>query len=177
MDGLNEKIVRYQQGEESVLPEIVQQMTPLVKKYANKIHFMEKEDAEQEFYLILIKSILKIGKDKSEGECIKYIEKAIVNRYNYLCRTNLKKEKDLSLDEVSEVIMDQRNHDYIQDIEFKSCIEKIKKKNKKKGLILWLVVYEGLTDAEIARNLGVSRQYVNIVKKELAKKFFKDCGN
>ena len=172
MDGLNHKIVRYKDGEEKALLEIIEQMTPLVKKYTNKIHFMEKEDAEQEFYLILVKCILKIDSGKSEGECVKYIERARINRYNYLCRTNLNKEIFASLEDLLETFVDKRNNQEIENVEIRSCLEKLKKENNKKWKILELFVYERLTDAEIARRIGVSRQYVNTERKKLLKQIW-----
>lgn len=45
MEELRDKIERYKQGEVKALEEILIQMTPLVKSYAAKIHFMEYEDA------------------------------------------------------------------------------------------------------------------------------------
>ncbi len=45
MEELCDKIKKYKQGDIKALEEILIQMTPLVKNYAAKIHFMEYEDA------------------------------------------------------------------------------------------------------------------------------------
>lgn len=54
MDKLSDKIAQCKLGNKEVLEEIITMMTPLIKKYAGKTYFMEREDAMQEYYIILI---------------------------------------------------------------------------------------------------------------------------
>ena len=61
MEELCDKIKKYKQGDIKALEEILIQMTPLVKNYAAKIHFMEYEDAMQELYIALLKCIPKLS--------------------------------------------------------------------------------------------------------------------
>lgn len=60
MDSISNKIEKYQNGDEKSLEELLIMMTPLVKKYAGKTYCMEKEDAMQEYYIILIKCMQKM---------------------------------------------------------------------------------------------------------------------
>lgn len=55
-------------GDKEASQELFVQMTPLLRKYASKIHFMDFDDAIQEFSLSLIECISytdpDTGKDK-----------------------------------------------------------------------------------------------------------------
>lgn len=178
MSELKEKIKRYKAGEKEALSEILMQMTPLVKKYAAKVHFMESEDVMQEFYIILLRCILNMGEDKKEGEYLQYMNKAVVNGYKHLCRTHLPESMEtLSFETLPETPDEGKSHDSIDDVELLCSLENLKNKNEKKWKILWLSIFERLSDADIGRILGVSRQYVNMEKKDLMKKLLEEIEN
>lgn len=48
----------------------------------------------------------------------------------------------------------------------------LKYKNDKQKCIIDYIVSHGLSDREIASNLGVSRQFVNKIKKKILKDYF-----
>lgn len=57
MEPITHLITRYKEGDPNAEKELIAQMSPLIKKYAGKIHFMEYTDAMQELYLALLESL------------------------------------------------------------------------------------------------------------------------
>ncbi|MFR8905064.1 MAG: hypothetical protein ACLVHS_15025 [Blautia wexlerae] len=56
---------------------------------------MEREDSTQELYLTLLKTLPYLSSSSSEGECIRYMQTSVENRYRSLCRSCLSEpEKD-----------------------------------------------------------------------------------
>lgn len=95
MKTLTELIQNYQNGIPDSDSEILKRMEPLVKGYASRIHCMEREDSTQELYLTLLKTLPYLSSSSSEGECIRYMQTSVENRYRSLCRSCLSEpEKD-----------------------------------------------------------------------------------
>ena len=95
MKTLTELIHNYQNGIPNSDSEILKRMEPLVKGYASRIHCMEREDSIQELYLTLLKTLPYLSSSSSEGECIRYMQTSVENRYRSLCRSCLSEpEKD-----------------------------------------------------------------------------------
>lgn len=95
MKTLTELIQNYQNGIPDSDSEILKRMEPLVKGYASRIHCMEREDSIQELYLTLLKTLPYLSSSSSEGECIRYMQTSVENRYRSLCRSCLSEpEKD-----------------------------------------------------------------------------------
>lgn len=142
---------------------VLELLQPLIKAYTKKIFFLEHEDAQQELSIAIIEAIKKIENCESDGQCLTYINNAVRFKFSYLCKKNLKKER---LEDV-----------YIKEINVGSYFEKyedvetaydlqIKGKNmsqKKKAIMNYLLL--GYSDSEIAKALGISRQYINRIKK------------
>ena len=84
MKSLPELIHDYKSGVPGTDAKILQRMQPLIKGTAAKIHCMEREDSQQELYLSLLQAIPYLNEDSSEGECVKYIQTVIQNRYKSL---------------------------------------------------------------------------------------------
>lgn len=74
-------------------------MSPLIKKYAGKIHFMEYTDAMQELYLALLESLDYLNEAYSQAQCLKYMEVCVINRYHSLCRRALSAPEQKSIEE------------------------------------------------------------------------------
>lgn len=150
--------------------QLIKRMTPLVKKYSSKIHFMEYEDALQELYITLLETIPYLNINNGEGKCLSYIKTAVVNRYYNLCKHYLAKPKSESLDNYSlslesPPIIDDSYYDVISYIH-SFAPESLRFK------ILFKSFYEEKTDKEISLELKVSRQYVNRLKKKLIYGYF-----
>lgn len=150
--------------------QLLKRMTPLVKKYSAKIHFMDYEDALQELYLALLETIPYLNVNNGEGKCLSYMKTAVVNRYHNLCKVCLSEPKSEDLDNYSLYLesppaIDDSYYDvssYIRSFGPESI----------KFKILFKCFYEDKTDKEISLELQVSRQYVNRLKKKLISEYF-----
>ena len=171
MEELCDKIKKYKQEDIKALEEILIQMTPLVKNYAAKIHFMEYEDAMQELYIALLKCIPKLSSDKTIAESIRYMEVSVKNAYRRLCKKNLALKGKIEIEYLTDGTVSKKNTVDLNDVEFFMTIDSFKEKNRKKWTILQLSLKQNMTDAEIARYLGVSRQYINVLRKSAAKEY------
>ena len=90
MKSLLQLIQDYRSGIKNADEEILKRMEPLIKGYASRIHCMDRDDATQELYLTLLKTLPYLNNENfSEGKCVKYMQTAIENRYKALCRYHL----------------------------------------------------------------------------------------
>ncbi len=155
------------------LEKIIMKMQPLIKKYARKLYFMDKDDAMQELYLSLLESINNIKKYENDAMCVSYLNKCIVNKYCYLCKMNMKYcQINDEYIEISDDIPYKENFDFIElsaDIR-----DLLKDKNNKQKLIMHYYLFENKSDIEIALKIGVSRQYVNRIKKKFLSEYFEN---
>ena len=153
MKSLLQLIHDYHSGVKNAGEEILKRMEPLIKSYASRIHCMERDDATQELYLTLLNTLPYLnGKNFSEGECVRYMQTAIENRYRALCRYHLSEPEREDFDTCSLTLQadnpfDETLYDITTYIQYK-------------------------TDSEIASILHVSRQYINRQKKKLLKTYF-----
>ena len=153
MKTLTELIQNYQNGIPDSDSEILKRMEPLVKGYASRIHCMEREDSTQELYLTLLKTLPYLSSSSSEGECIRYMQTSVENRYRSLCRSCLSEpEKD----------------------DFDSCSVSLQAPDSFQRKILSMYFYQDKSDAQIARKLKLSRQYVNRMKKKLILRYISE---
>lgn len=151
------------------LEQILYKMRPLIRKYAKKLYFMEKDDACQELNIALIEAVYRIKKYDNEYMCISYLQKAVIYKYNYLCKNNFKLQLIDNNEEINE------NTPYFADyntIEFYIDLGNLlKNKNYIQNCIVENLMND-LSDNEIARKIGVSRQYVNRIKKHILKELY-----
>lgn len=165
MKTLTELIQNYQNGIPDSDSEILKRMEPLVKGYASRIHCMEREDSTQELYLTLLKTLPYLSSSSSEGECIRYMQTSVENRYRSLCRSCLSEPEKDDFDSCSVSLQAPDSFDdtyydvtaYINSYPSDSVQRKI----------LSMYFYQDKSDAQIAQKLKLSRQYVNRMKKKL----------
>ena len=163
MKTLTELIQNYQNGIPDSDSEILKRMEPLVKGYASRIHCMEREDSIQELYLTLLKTLPYLSSSSSEGECIRYMQTSVENRYRSLCRSCLSEPEKDDFDSCSVSLQAPDSFDdtyydvtaYINSYPSDSVQRKI----------LSMYFYQDKSDAQIAQKLKLSRQYVNRMKK------------
>lgn len=172
MKTLTELIQNYQNGIPNSDSEILKRMEPLVKGYASRIHCMEREDSIQELYLTLLKTLPYLSSSSSEGECIRYMQTSVENRYRSLCRSCLSEPEKDDFDSCSVSLQAPDSFDdtyydvtaYINSYPSDSVQRKI----------LSMYFYQDKSDAQIARKLKLSRQYVNRMKKKLILKYISE---
>ena len=152
------------------LEKILTKMQPLVKKYIRKLYYMEKDDAAQELNLALIEAVHHIQKYENEAMCLTYLQKSVINKYFFLCKLNKTKHIYSEFSEISDDIPYYQN---FEDIElYNDMNELLKNKNEKQNKIIKYVLLDNLSDSEISLKMGISRQYVNRIKKKILKDYF-----
>lgn len=169
---LDEAIASAQHNDSDSLLVLIEKFKPLLKKYAYKLHY---EDAYYDLQLDFIQIILAINletqRKKSEGALVNYICNSVQHAFSKRLRTVL----DHS---VPSVELDSSTH--IQTSNFlvaPSCQESsdftldIAKLLTEKEYRITVLAYKyQLSSAEIARQLGITRQGVNQCKKRALKK-------
>lgn len=148
---------------------LMNKMQPLINKYTYLLYKNEKEDTESELYLALWEAVNSISLLENDGQIVNYFSTAIKHRFFELYRSSRKLfdnevaiENDKYLDDLS-----FRQHEYddfvlIEDINhFLSQFNGIKKE------IFHLILIENYSDAEVARILNLSRQYIHRMRKQL----------
>lgn len=150
--------------------DLVLRMLPLLKNYASMIHFGDYEDAFQELCAELLSAIPYLDLNKTEAENIRYMETVIKNRYSKLCKHNLGLPKSEDIDSYRATLAAPSNIDdtYYDVVSYINSFPKESLSHK----ILSMFFYEEKSDKEIAAVLGVSRQYVNRMRKRLIKNYF-----
>lgn len=164
---ISELIKCYKDGEYNMLSEICRRMLPLIKKYAQKTHFMEFEDSCQEYSLALIEAVTKIKRYETDGQCLAYLTVCIKNKFCSLFKNyNQTLKNELVTDIISEENIVYDNYaDIIFLIDIQNFINSLS--SEKKRNIAFLDLIEQKTDSKIAGILNISRQYVNRTKREL----------
>ena len=166
---LKELIEKYKAGDKMAMSMIISKMTPIINKYARKLFKMEFEDMRQEMIIAVIESVMKIKKYDSEYECLRYITNGVHYRYMELIRKSITLEYCEEITDYEKLGQFSDPHfSTYSDIEFFCDLEKkcdISSNMKKK--IYDYVINCNYNDNEIARDLKVSRQYVNRCKKRI----------
>ena len=151
------------------IDQLILKMSPLAKRYATKVHFMDYEDTLQEFYVALVIAGTHLNESFTEAQCIKYLAKAVDNHYKYLCRKHLSIDPPLNLDDHQHLeTSDHIDHTMLDIYRY---IQSVTQKDQTKGKILTKSFLQDKSDAEIASELGMSKQYVNRIKRQLFKPF------
>lgn len=168
---IGECITRAKNNDSETANFIIQKMDPLIKKYVKKLYFMEKDDAYQELVIALLEGIVRIDDCTSDPGCLSYLEKSVKHKYYFLCKKNIRKEEietsmcdeSLSLfgtdDQTAEIINNHLLETLLYDL------------TDQEHTIMKIVIEQDISDAEIARQLGFSRQYIYKVKKRVYKKW------
>lgn len=165
MKSLTDLIYEYENGCPDANGEILKRMEPLVKGYASRIHCMERDDSIQELYLTLLNTLPYLSSSSSEGECVKYMQTAVENRYRSLCRNCLSEPEKDNFDSCSVSLQapDSFDNSYYDVVAYIKSFpaDSIPRK------ILSMYFYQDKSDTQIAQKLNLSRQYVNRIKKKL----------
>lgn len=167
---ISERIDLYKKGDGAQLEHIWRQMHPLIKKYTGRTHFMEYADACQEYSLTLIEAVQKIKSYDTDRLFLAYAVKCIKNKFCTLYKEHCaevptESDTEILLEKNSNAYTEEGYRDIVLAIDLNAFIRGINSGKKQKIAILFLVFQK--SDSEIASMLGVSRQYVNRVRREL----------
>lgn len=170
MKKVNQLIVDIKSGYQNEFGELLQKFMPLINKYARLLYKDEQEDMKSELSLALWESINKMKYYDNEEKCIAYIKKSIFIKYLELYR-----KSRLYFDHI-EILEDKFFESYNSESNTYSEIEIsndlnhiISKYSGQTYNIFYSILFEQLSDSEIARKYNISRQYSNRKRRELIK--------
>lgn len=155
--------------DKNAFQELVDRMEPLIKKNIRLLYKDEKEDVRSEMTLALWEAVTKIKYCENDGECMTFLCNALKNRFYELYRKSKKEHDNQIFLENNDAL--ERNRDDIAGLDevlFHIDIEMfLKRYDGKKQKIFRKILTEDESDAEIAKTLFVTRQYVNRMRREL----------
>jgi hypothetical protein len=160
-------IQEFKRGDKEKFLLIVDRMTPLINKYVRLLYKDEREDMHSELVLCLLESVNTIKYYNEEGQCIYFFSKALKNKF-----LELYKKSKLYFD--SETVIEDEffTNINIEQSEYEDCVinedlkEMLSKTEGKKHNILYDIVFYDRSDAIMAEEYLVSRQYVNRVRRK-----------
>lgn len=158
--------------------QLVKRMEPLINKYIKLLYKDDSEDVRSELILSLWEAVLKMKYAERDGQCITFICNALRNKFYELYR-NSKKIHDNRYDSDS-VIMENipfEETEYYDVITIADMKKYLKKYKGLKHQIYSAILFDCLSDYQIAVKCNVSRQYVHRLRKllysELSEKYLK----
>jgi len=156
--------------EENLL-KILECMQPMIKRYACRSHWGEKEDVEQELILAVIEAVNKMENCDNDGKGITFFGNAIKNRYLEIYRKGKRASVEGAVEweqldrEVGQDTKCYQNVEFLLDLE-----QLLQTDSYVKEKIAYYILHEQWDDQEIARRMNITRQYVNRCKKEIFRK-------
>ncbi|WP_313151731.1 RNA polymerase sigma factor [Lacrimispora sp.] len=167
---LSTLIQEYKRGDNEKFLFILDKMEPLIKKYARLLYKDEKEDIYSDLVLYLLESLNKMEYYEDEGQCVYFLSQAIKNRFYELYKKSRRYfDNKVDVDEEYFDSLYSKQTEY-EDILIKEDLSKLLLKvSGKQYQIFYTMIFNEETDAEIAKKFGISRQYVNRVRKKLIK--------
>lgn len=171
---LVEKIRLAQEGNESVMLELIGMRTPLINKFTRLLNY--DEDCRSELILKLISLVKReINLDKinevNDGAIIQYIRIAMTHFYIALSKAKAKaRDREISYDEFA---VDLLEKDFVETFDttdnlFAALLRSVL--TEREFLCVKLIVLNGWTAQAVSAKLGVSKQAVNQCKNRALKK-------
>lgn len=152
---------------------IQEKMKPLMDKYCRIMYKDDVEDIRSELTLALWEAINKISSYDNDAQVITYLKNALINKFHELYRNSRKQNdnetllSDDYLFNVNGITNDYKNT--ITDIDIHSFINQFT--GQKRKVFIYIIIYE-LSDSEISEIMGISRQYINRMRRNLRKLLF-----
>lgn len=162
-------ITKYKSGETNAFLEIQNKMQPLLTKYARALCFEEFQDMYSELTLALLECINAIKFYNNEYQILRFINRAITNKFHELYRISKRQLGNIQINEDS-IIEKQHLHAHYSDlfsdlILNKDLISYIASLPNGKKKYAYSILIEELTDIEISKKYCVTRQYVHRLRK------------
>ena len=123
--------------------------------------------------LALLAAVHSITYIQNEGECIRYLQKGILNYFKYLCRTSIRHKEYEQISANDNFTMLPSYSDFsLIDLSL-SLAQYMKSLSPTRQRILQYALIDEYSSSEIAAKMQLSVQYVNRIKKEfLAERSF-----
>lgn len=170
------KISNAQQGNQSDMLFLIEKFTPLLRRYARKLH---TEDALSELILAFIELVqyFKIDAMKctSDGAIVNYIAVSIRNEYNMRLRKEVTAtEEFVSWDDYIEANLHQAGVinplDEIDQGSFVEFLSQFSTLSEKEKFVLTAVYQNGYSSTALSEVLQTSKQNINQIKLRAQKK-------
>ena len=170
------KISDAQQGNQSDMLFLIEKFTPLLRRYARKMH---TEDAFSDLVLAFIELIQRFKidamKSTSDGEIVKYIAVSVRNEYYFRVRKGLiTTEEFVSWDDYIEANLHQAGItnpiDEMEQETFMDFLSQFPALSEKEKLVLTAVYKHGYSSTELSKVLQTSKQNINQIKLRAQKK-------
>ena len=145
---------------------LLNKFQPLISKYAKYFGQNEKEDVEQELRIALCEGARKITNMDCEGAVTNYLIQTIKHRFGQLYKKHIQK-KEIEEPRKEDFDLPYKETSYENIIFFLDLCKKLDRCTEKQRFIIREILINDASDAEIAKQLGVSKQYVNRIKKNI----------
>lgn len=170
MKEVNQLILEIKKGNEDVFEELLERFMPLINKYSRLLYKDDPEDIKAELYLALFDAINKMKYYDDEANSIAYITKSLYLKYLELYRKSKQYHEHTETLEDKFIEIHYVQEDLFQEVEVYNDLERlICRYNNQTYNILSSILFEQLSDSEIAEKYNVTRQYVNRKRHELFK--------
>jgi DNA-directed RNA polymerase specialized sigma24 family protein len=149
---------------------LIEKMEPLIKKYMHLLYKDNPEDIRAELLLALWEAVLNIQYYENDGQVVKFLCTALRNRYLELYKKSRRIHDNELIGEENFEMYEKSKEYETDDIIFKEdLMSKINTYQGIKKEILYKIFIENLSDKEISKQLNLSRQYINRVRRIFGK--------
>lgn len=154
-------IINIKNGDSNGVNDLVVKFNPLLTKYAN---FLNYEDAKSDLILHFIETIYKFPTNRpftDDKFILSYINKSVITSYINLSKEKSKINSKESLCEIED--WGNNKLDFHSDVYFYDLLNCL---NTKEKTVVTLRYLNCLSENDIAKQLNVSRQYINRVNRQ-----------
>ena len=170
MKEIKQIILDIKGGKKDEFEVLMDMFMPLINKYAKYLYKDENDDVKAELFMALYDAIMKMKYCDNEGKSIAYIKKTLNLKYLELYHKSKQYHEHMEVTEDIFIEKYSMDENLFEEIEIYSDLEKmIEKYNKQTYEILYSILFEGLTDSQIAKKYKITRQYVNRKRHEVIK--------
>jgi RNA polymerase sigma factor (sigma-70 family) len=170
-------IEQIKSGDKNQFLLITKRMDKTINSYVRKLYMDNPEDVKSELILALWQAVCDIVYYNNDGQIVNYLYTAIKNRYLELYRKSKQCNRSEVLLEDNTVLTLKAKEDTTSYAETEIMMEKLQMGTEGKRTRIYQLILElEMSDAEIASCIGVSRQYVHRLRKEIQRKYLKAMG-
>lgn len=169
MGDISQWIKEYQETkDEQILWNIIQRFEPAIRKAVYHVNKNLRDDMRQELMIAVWHAVEKLGDCSSEGGCVKYISSTIHNQARHIYSIAKKQEEH---EQTVDAFWDESAQTTVSDYsmaEFQADLEaKTRNMNHVQKRMAEYAFLQGISDAQIAQQLQISRQYLEMFLKSL----------
>jgi len=148
---------------------ITEKFRPLIKKYVRHLYKDDKEDSESELILSLLEAVYKIKYYEEEGQCVMFLSNALRLKYFELYKKSRRQfDHEVCLDHEGEINLISIQKEFDEFTWMEDCKKYLSGYSVRQREILYPLLFEGKSDAEVAEKFNVSRQYTNRLRKKIS---------